>query len=77
MFKKITTKFTKKIVEDAKEEVSQSVSKQVPIILSLIAAGVTLLTLLDEPMAPMSTKIKVGKTPVINKYYIYIGGPKE
>lgn len=75
MFKKVTKMLTKKIVTDAKEEVNQSLSKQVPFILSAIAAGATLLTLLDEGSKP--TKIKVNKTPIINKYYIYIGGDKE
>ena len=77
MFKKVTKIFTKKIITDAKEEVNASVNKQVPIILSAIAACVTLFTLLDESTTPMGTKIKVAKTPVVNKYYIYIGGPKE
>ena len=77
MFKKATKIFTKKIVSDAKEEVSQSVSRQVPVILSAIVACATLFTLLDESTTPVSPKIKVAKTPVINKYYIYIGGPKE
>ena len=77
MFKKATKLFARKVVADAKEEVNASVTKQVPIILSAIAACVTLFTLLDESTTPVGSKIKVAKTPVINKYYIYIGGPKE
>ena len=77
MFKKATKIFARKVVADAKEEVNASVIKKVPIILSAIAAGVTLFTLLDESTTPVGTKMKLAKTPVVNKYYIYIGGPKE
>ncbi len=74
MFKKATKIFTKKIITDAKEEVNQSVTKQVSMILSVITAGITLLMLLEEPQ---STKVNVVKKPTINKYYILVGGTKE
>jgi uncharacterized membrane protein YheB (UPF0754 family) len=69
LFDKITKKFTKKIIDNAKEtvkkEISTSIDKQIPVIFGLISICVIVCSFIE----PKKARIPESTITIINNYY--------
>jgi uncharacterized membrane protein YheB (UPF0754 family) len=69
LFDKITKKFTKKIIDNAKEtvkkEISASVDKQIPVIFGVIS----LCVIICSSIEPKKARIPESTITIINNYY--------
>jgi hypothetical protein len=66
LFEKITKNVTSKMVKEAKDEMGDSLNRQIPTILGIIAIGIAIFSLM-EPGLKKGTDVG---TTIINNYYM-------